>query len=189
MRTVLFVPLVLALGFVAVPAAAPAGEEPQTGRARPLYKWVDEQGKVHYSDQPRPGAERVELAPLTTFEAAPVAPPRNPYYDEPPPAGSAYTAVSVLQPTADQVIWAGEGPVTFAVGVSPALQAGDRVVIYLDGAQLPGTPMTGTSLTVPRLDRGTHTVTAAVIDASGRVLIQSSPVTFHYRQPSKRKPP
>lgn len=27
-----------------------------------LYRWVDEQGVVHYSDQPRPGAEAVTLS-------------------------------------------------------------------------------------------------------------------------------
>jgi len=29
-----------------------------------LYEWTDDEGRVHYSNQPRPGSEKVELAPL-----------------------------------------------------------------------------------------------------------------------------
>ena len=29
--------------------------------AAETYRWVDKDGHVHYSDRPRPGAERIEL--------------------------------------------------------------------------------------------------------------------------------
>ena len=29
-----------------------------------LYEWTDDEGRVHYSNQPRPGSEKVGLAPL-----------------------------------------------------------------------------------------------------------------------------
>ena len=29
-----------------------------------LYEWTDDQGRVHYSNEPRPGSEKVGLAPL-----------------------------------------------------------------------------------------------------------------------------
>ena len=42
--------------FVAALAAFPA-------LADEIYRWVDEDGQVHYSDVPRDGAEQVELEP------------------------------------------------------------------------------------------------------------------------------
>lgn len=50
-------------------AAMPAG------RAE-IYKLVDKEGRVTYSNTPLPGAKKLELAPLTTIEApkAPLAP-------------------------------------------------------------------------------------------------------------------
>ena len=34
-----------------------------------LYRWVDDQGRVHYSDQPQPQAEEIEVAEPATFSA------------------------------------------------------------------------------------------------------------------------
>lgn len=46
-----FVPLILAL--LCLPTVA-SGQ---------IYRWVDEQGQVHFESRPRPGAERVEVRP------------------------------------------------------------------------------------------------------------------------------
>ena len=34
-----------------------------------LYKWVDSQGNVHYSDKPQPGAQKLTLPKATTYTA------------------------------------------------------------------------------------------------------------------------
>lgn len=46
--------LIVVIAIVTFAAAASAAE---------VYRWVDENGKVHYGDRPRPGAERMEVAP------------------------------------------------------------------------------------------------------------------------------
>ena len=49
------------------------------------YKWVDEQGQVHYSDRPREGAEEIQLpqstAPLPRAEASAPEPPPATFLD------------------------------------------------------------------------------------------------------------
>ena len=34
---------------------------PSLGTADTLYKWVDDQGNVHYSDKPAPGATKINI--------------------------------------------------------------------------------------------------------------------------------
>src|SRR5579885_1213618 len=41
--------------------------------ATTVYRWVDEQGVVHFSDQPHPGAQKLRVEDAPTF-AAPPAP-------------------------------------------------------------------------------------------------------------------
>jgi len=51
--------------------------------AATVYKWVDENGIVHYSDQPHPNAQKVGVQPAQTYKAGdvpaapggPIAPP------------------------------------------------------------------------------------------------------------------
>jgi len=39
--------------------------------AATVYKWVDENGVTHYSDQPHPGAQKVTVAAPQTYSAPP----------------------------------------------------------------------------------------------------------------------
>ena len=41
-----------------------------------VYKWVDENGVVHYSDQPHPNAEKVHVQAVQTYKAG-TAPPTD----------------------------------------------------------------------------------------------------------------
>src|SRR5579863_8074566 len=40
--------------------------------ASTMYRWVDEQGVVHYSDTPQPGAQRIQMEQAQTYKAPPV---------------------------------------------------------------------------------------------------------------------
>src|SRR5262252_10689165 len=44
--------------------------------ATTVYKWVDENGVVHYSDQPHPNAEKVHVQAVQTYKAG-TAPPTD----------------------------------------------------------------------------------------------------------------
>ncbi|MES0873196.1 DUF4124 domain-containing protein [Sinimarinibacterium thermocellulolyticum] len=41
-----------------------------TAGAGPVYKWVDDQGRVHYADTPKPGWKRVDLKVAPGFAPA-----------------------------------------------------------------------------------------------------------------------
>jgi hypothetical protein len=44
-----------------------------TSGSTTVYRWVDSQGVVHYSDHPSPSAERLQIPPAQTFHDPPVA--------------------------------------------------------------------------------------------------------------------
>ncbi len=46
-------------------------------RAETIYKWVDSDGVVHYSDVPRDGADKLVLGPVQTFSPPPQRPAAN----------------------------------------------------------------------------------------------------------------
>jgi hypothetical protein len=153
-----------------------------------LYRWVDEQGVVHFSDRPMPGAEKVEVPPAQSIPAPRVpAPRRAPAPEE--PQGPVYSRVAIVQPVPEQsFVNTGFAPVEVAAAIEPRLQPGHQLWFYLDGQRLENVPTQARSTTV-EVGRGTHTVAVRVVDQNGRELVTSEPVTFYVRQTSIQQPP
>jgi hypothetical protein len=153
-----------------------------------VYKWVDENGVVHYSDQPHENAQKVELKAPQTYSApktppAPTQPARTPV----PKPAPAYQSCSISEPTNDQVFM-NTDTVTAGVTVQPAVRPGDSAVVTLDGQRVPGVPANGGAFTISPVDRGTHSIQMVVQDPTGATLCQSPAVTFHVHQPSLQSP-
>ena len=151
-----------------------------------VYKWVDENGVIHYSDQPHENAEKVQLKALQTYSAPknpPASAPSAPDTKSPP----AYQSCAVSEPTNDQVFM-NTSTITAGVVVQPPVRPGDQVVVTLDGQRVPGVPAGGGQFTISPVDRGTHSLQLAVQDQTGRAICQSPSVTFHVHQPSVQNP-
>jgi hypothetical protein len=153
-----------------------------------VYKWVDENGVVHFSDQPHENAEKVQLkAPQTyTPSKTPAGPPQAPRQTgSKPPA--AYQSCAISEPANDQV-FTNTDTVTAGVTVQPAVRPGDTAVVTLDGQRVPGVPASGGQFTISPVDRGTHSIQMTVQDSSGATVCTSPTVTFHVQQPSLLSP-
>jgi hypothetical protein len=152
-----------------------------------VYKWVDENGVIHYSDQPHENAEKVQLKALQTYSAPKNLPAPGP--SAPGTTGPlvAYQSCVVSEPTNDQV-YMNTSTITAGVVVQPAVRPGDQVVVTLDGQRVPGVPAGGGQFTISPVDRGTHSLQLAVQDRTGRAICQSPSVTFHVHQPSILNP-
>ena len=149
--------------------------------AGPLYKWVDEQGVVHYSDKPHEGAIKLKLPAAQTYKA-----PAQGYVAQPPsPKSSApgYESFIISSPGKDETLFNVTG-VTVAVSLSPGLRGGDTITISVDGqSKGPGTNLTAT---FENLDRGEHTATAVLRTASGQT-IAAPAISFNIRMPGGKK--
>jgi hypothetical protein len=156
--------------------------------AATVYKWVDEQGVTHYSDQPYPGAKKLEVQAAQTYTAPP-PPATRPVAGKPGAAaeGRAYQVCELARPTAEQVLF-NVTSVTAKLNLDPALRPGDKVAIALDGVRMTGLPSAAEEFSLSPVYRGTHSVMAAVEDSQGKSLCQTAAVTFHIRQTSVRAP-
>jgi uncharacterized protein DUF4124 len=152
-----------------------------------VYRWVDENGVTHYSDQPHEKAEKVQVAAPQTFKAPPVpqrAPAQNAQNGQ--QQSPAYQC-QVVSPANDDTL-PNAYSVNTAVQVSPGLQGGDQVFLLLDGARVPNYPTQGGAFTISPIDRGQHTLQAVVRDAEGKVVCQSANVSFTVLQASVLNP-
>jgi hypothetical protein len=157
-----------------------------TASATTVFKWVDENGVVHYSDQPHENAQKVELKAPQTYSAPkmPDVPSSSPAVA---PTGPAYKSCQITEPTNDQMFM-NTFTVTAGVSLQPAARPGDQVIVMLDGQRVPGVPAEGGPFTISPVERGTHSLQATVQDAKGKPVCQSQSVTFHVHQPSALSP-
>ena len=147
-----------------------------------VYKWVDQTGEVHYSDQRVPGAEPVELRNSSIY--SPTKTPKEVDWRE--AAGvtarpGSYDSLAITSPAQEQTIHSNEQQVNVAISVQPPLTEGDSFRLFLDGTAVSGnlaTPL----ITLQNVERGTHTLSAAVVDQAGKERIRSETVTFYLRK-------
>ncbi|MFN2301038.1 MAG: DUF4124 domain-containing protein [Gammaproteobacteria bacterium] len=169
---------------IALALAAPA-------TAQQVYRWVDENGVVHYSDQEREGAERVTIRPAQSYESMHEGNPQG--FDPAAQAeageeGLSYMTIRIVAPPDGEAIWATGGVYTIQVETVPALQPGDRISLWLNGSELPGMPVASTSIGITGLIRGEHTLQAAVVGPEGQMRIFSTDISFHVLQASSNQP-
>jgi hypothetical protein len=156
--------------------------------AATVYKWVDENGVVHYSDQPHENAQKVELkAPQTYTSPKSPAGTQSSRTSTSKPSAPVYQSCQVSEPTNEQV-YMNTDTVNAGVTTQPGLRAGDTAIVTLDGQPVPGVPANGGQFAISPIDRGTHTIQMLVKDSSGATVCSSDSVTFHVRQPSLQSP-
>jgi len=158
-----------------------------------IYRSVDRDGNVTFTDEPDTKAELIELEELPTYEAAPlpILPIENTVQQEEEVVEDIKKPkykISITSPEQNQSIWAGGGILTATVSVQPELnsQRADKVQFKLDGKKV-GEPQTGLSYSFENLDRGSHILAVSVVDNKGKVLKTSKSVLFHVHRKSIAK--
>lgn len=152
-----------------------------------VYRSVDEDGNIIYTDKPSPNAEEIRIDPIQTIEA----PDIEPFKYTPPadPAGkSIYTKLEIISPENDAAIRSNEGNISISAVVQPGLNisAGHQLVLIMDGNEV---STGGPQFDLTNIDRGTHTVTVAIKDKQGKTVMQSSPVSFTVLRAAVKPPP
>ena len=157
-----------------------------------VWKWVDESGVTHYSDRPVPGAIRMEVSSGNHNSAA--ASSGSGYSGSPSSsqpsanAGPAYSDFEIWKPAEGEIFINVGGDVTVNVRLSPPLQYGHDLYLYLDGRLVDGYPTDAVSFDLKEVPRGEHTV-LAVINGKGARIQETPPVHFTVRQESVAQPP
>jgi hypothetical protein len=180
MKNINFVLLVVSL-FTAIPAASAADSGAQ------VFRSVDAQGNVTFSDTPRTGAQRLDIPAAPTMgvvtpnapaAAAVVAPGAQ-------NAFTGYQALVITQPADGAAFNNGAGDVDVSVNLVPALRTdlGHGLSLTMDGKPVLQNS-TRMNVALVDVDRGEHVLEAFVVDASGQVVFQSAPVRFSLQRTS-----
>lgn len=181
---------VLLLGAGLLPGLSALAEEAQTpdpDAPKKIYKQKQPDGTVIYTDEPGPDAEEVRVQKLPTYAPPPKSPGFTPY--QPPretqSPDRAYERFAISSPGNDEAIRDNTGNITVSVSLSPGLDAGHQIEYLLDGVLVESTG--ATSIQLQNVDRGSHAITARVVDHRGAVLDESS-VTVHLQRTSVLQP-
>ena len=162
-----------------------------TVAAAPAWTWTDENGQVHYSDRPVPGAKQIELQGAQGFPAparpARSAQPAEQTQQSEPESPLAYRTFDIVSPVHQQTLWNIGGTLEVQMAIEPALQPGHRLDAYLDGQKV-DIGATGTQFTIPDVFRGLHTLQAVIVDANGREVLKSRAITIMVQQTSIQTP-
>lgn len=155
-------------------AAASAGQ---------VYRWVGPDGVVQYSDRPYAGAEIIVTPEWPPPQPRHFAFPPREAAVEAEPAG--YAKLAIVAPRRGETIRDNEGNVTVAFSVEPEIdeKEGHRIQILLDG-QARGEPSASLEQQVTGVTRGSHRISARLIDVEGRVLVRSPSISFYLMRSS-----
>lgn len=149
-----------------------------------IYQYTDEQGNVQFTDKPIPGAGKVKLKQLQTYQPATTPPPTvntKPDTQAPKPTATTnYQSIKIIQPSDGETFRDDQGIVPVALALNPPLDItnGHKIQVQLDGKPM-GEPQAATGFTLFNINRGTHTVVVDIIDGQGRVVGSSNQVAFY----------
>jgi hypothetical protein len=146
---------------------------------RPLYRYVDKNGGVHYTDRPPyKGAKPMVLYNLQTPTA------KHKWED----AASAEIirkaprfAVQWTLPTPGQTYRETSPGIPVAVSVMPGLAKGFGLIFHVDGKAQNRAPLDDIQTTLHGIGAGKHELVAALISPEGKELVRSAAVSIQVK--------
>ena len=133
-----------------------------------VFKWQSEDGTVHYSDTPQPGAEELQLQ-----ESKPTSSPEQ--------AEGEYLLFEIESPANEQTFRSAEGQVSVNLSLNPSLQEGHKIRFIVDGKTMEE-ELQLTQILLQNVTLGSHTLQAQVVDSDGNAIKSTAIVRFHLRQ-------
>lgn len=144
--------------------------------ASPVYKSVDANGKVTYSDAPT--GKKIEPVDLPLINQTPSVSPQ-PYT---PSQGNgpmeATFLVNITSPAQGAYVPPGQRDLTVSASISPALSAGYVARLMHNGAPS-GPPQASSTFTLLNIARGAHALRVVIFSPEGRAVASSPTVTVN----------
>ncbi len=149
-----------------------------------VYRSVDAQGNVTFSDEATKNAEVVNVKPVTTI----TLPKLDDVTGNTQPAATRsdasarYNSVSFSAPNDHEAFHSGSGDVEFRVISDPALRPGHKFEVELDGQ--PVGQSTSGSVIVRNVFRGTHRADVRIVNRNGLPVMLGDSISFTVHRPS-----
>ncbi|WP_300481670.1 DUF4124 domain-containing protein [Shewanella sp.] len=149
-----------------------------------VYKWVDKDGKVHYSDEPQPNAQVVELKEKTLNQIA-LPLPKTESNNANQAIESIQYQVNITSPAEEETVRDNNGDFDVVATITPELKSQYLMTLKLDGNPI-GQPQIGGTFKLKNIDRGEHTLVVDALTQNGKVFASSSPRKIFLHQAAKR---
>lgn len=170
------------LFLLAIWAGAPATD---------VYRWVDGDGTVHFSDRPLPDTEPEMVDPLPLVDlGVPIVSPGETAEDAEERAERTSLEIpdydlSFANLQDEATVWndARRLPVEMRLQPPLAVDLGHRLRLTMDGEVRAG-PDTHMYFILEGVDRGTHILQGQVVNAAGEVLASTPRITIFHKQHS-----
>ncbi|WP_137223622.1 DUF4124 domain-containing protein [Shewanella sp. MEBiC00475] len=146
-----------------------------------VYRWVDDTGKVHYSDEPKNNAEVVDLNENTQNNMTINTPTK--INTTPTTETKINYKISIVSPREDTTIRDNNGAFTVSVSASPQLPRGVLFTLLVDGVTT-ASPQVSNEFQLTGINRGQHSIVVNAVTQSGKVLASSSPRKIFLHQAS-----
>ncbi|RFA30664.1 hypothetical protein CAI21_03875 [Alkalilimnicola ehrlichii] len=153
-----------------------------------VYTWTDEEGRTHFSDEPREGARQIEVEPAPSVPSLGRQPPEAeavPWPEQPPNAFRGYDTFRIVSPAPEETLRDNLGQVSVSVVLDPPLQPEHTLYIEVNGEPWGEMPTTrSTRFTLSGLHRGAQTLRLSIVDQRGEV-VDTASTTFYLHQASR----
>lgn len=143
---------------------------------KPLYRYLDDQGVVHYSDK----APNKFIKPLALNRLGRPDKSNAPMGSAALPSTPRF-AVHFDTPTPEQVYYTDEKSIPVSLSVMPGLIKGFGLILKVDGINVGKTPVRDIHTTLHDLGAGSHVIVAVLQNARGQELARSSPLKILIR--------
>lgn len=148
-----------------------------------LYRGVDSEGNIQYSDTPFKDAEKFTPPPISVMDAPKANIVKKGTEDE-QPAEFKYKGFDITSPVNEQTI-RNDPDVNVSVKLVPALntEAGHSIWLLLDGNPVIKNSQ-DSSFHIGRIERGAHKLQAQVRDAEGKAVVQTRTIIIYVHNAS-----
>jgi len=151
-----------------------------------VYKNVGPDGSITFSDQPSGQSETLLIEPVPTVPA--LTPEKILKSKKATPNSQAdaigYDTFNILSPADQSAFNSGSGDLSVLMEISPALASGHQIELRMDqklidrGKEL--------QVSIPNVDRGTHSLQARIVSSSGEILKEANS-SFTMHRPSVQR--
>jgi len=100
------------------------------------------------------------------------------------PLAQSHTLFSIISPQDQETIY-NQPVIVIDIKIEPKLNEGERIQILLDGAPT-GIPVASTRTQLENIDRGTHQISALLLNKNNQVIKRSEPITIYVHHTSIR---
>lgn len=152
-----------------------------------IYKMIDTDGSITYTDSPNP-EKLVEVLPekyVPSFQLSPVTNTASTPSSPAPEKAKEIPKYSLefIKPEQHENFPAAVSSIDVTILITPTLRNTDKVILILDGKEV-NDPENKLNFTLPWLPRGEHTLKARIISDDNTELLESDVLTFYQRRTS-----